>query len=136
MTTDLGGVLGEMRLRAEAALVRRLDAGAGFADPRIPSQIYLRDDAALGRIAIGTLRPQGSHRKARVEVARAISAIPHVDPPRLATLVGPDLPPEPIPVTTLLGDDLAPDPPADSSLGDVTEIAASANRPWWRRPFG
>ena len=87
MTSDLGGVLGEMRLRAEAALVRRLDAGAGFADTRIPSQIFLRDDAALGRIAGGTLRPQGSHRKARALVARAISAIAPVDPPRLATLV-------------------------------------------------
>ncbi len=85
--SELGSVRAEIRLRAEAALVRRLDAGAGFADPRIPSQVFLRDEAALARIASGTLRPQGTHRKARTELARAISAIPSIDPPRFATLI-------------------------------------------------
>ncbi|HEY5947666.1 MAG TPA: hypothetical protein VIV40_19315, partial [Kofleriaceae bacterium] len=60
----LVAVVREVRLHAEAALVRRLNAGAGFADPRAASQIYLRDEAALARIAGGTLRPQGTHRKA------------------------------------------------------------------------
>jgi hypothetical protein len=69
----LTAVITEVRLHAEAALVRRLNAGAGFADPRTPSQIYLRDDAALARIAGGTLRPQGTHKKAADELARAIA---------------------------------------------------------------
>ncbi|HEY5944074.1 MAG TPA: AAA family ATPase, partial [Kofleriaceae bacterium] len=43
-----------------------------FADPRAASQIYLRDEAALARIAGGTLRPQGTHRKAAEELERAI----------------------------------------------------------------
>src|SRR5262249_35969894 len=63
-----------VRLHAEAALLRRLNAGAGFADPRIASQIYLRDEAALARLAGGTLRPQGSHRKAAGELARVLEA--------------------------------------------------------------
>jgi hypothetical protein len=68
----LAAVVREVRLHAEAALVRRLNAGAGFADARTPSQVYLRDDAALARIAGGTLRPQGTHRKAAEELERAI----------------------------------------------------------------
>jgi AAA+ superfamily predicted ATPase len=68
----LAAIVREVRLHAEAALVRRLNAGAGFADPRTPSQIYLRDEAALARIAGGTLRPQGTHRAAAEELERAI----------------------------------------------------------------
>src|SRR6187551_3093815 len=68
----LASIVREVRLHAEAALVRRLNAGAGFADPRTASQIYLRDEAALARIAGGTLRPQGTHRKAAEELERAI----------------------------------------------------------------
>jgi hypothetical protein len=57
--------------------------------------------------------------------------------PRPATtLAGPDLPPEPVLATTLAGAELAPEPTPESSLGDATEIAAKARRPWWRRPFG
>ena len=63
-------VVAEIRLHAEAALLRRLDVGAG--DPRSPSQIYLRDPAAQARIAGGTLRPQGSHKQANAEVVAAI----------------------------------------------------------------
>src|SRR5215213_9629233 len=70
----LAAIVREVRLHAEAALVRRLNAGAGFADPRTPSQIYLRDEAALARIAGGTLRPQGTHKKAAAELERAIAA--------------------------------------------------------------
>jgi hypothetical protein len=69
----LAAVIGEVRLHAEAALVRRLNAGTGFADPRAPAQIYLRDEAALARIAGGTLRPRGTHEKAAEELARAIA---------------------------------------------------------------
>jgi len=67
-------IVGELRLHAEAALIRRLDAGSGFADPRVASQVYLRDPAALARIAGGTLRPRGTHRSAADEVDRAIAA--------------------------------------------------------------
>ena len=71
---SLAAAIATVRLHAEAALLRRLNAGAGFADPRIASQIYLRDPAALGRIAGGTLRPQGSHRKAAEALAQEITA--------------------------------------------------------------
>ncbi len=74
----LAAVVAEVRLHAEAALLRRLDAGAGFADPRIPAQIYLRDAASNARLAGGTLRPRGTHAKALEEVealiARGVSA--------------------------------------------------------------
>ncbi|MBA3453970.1 MAG: ATP-binding protein [Deltaproteobacteria bacterium] len=70
---DLDELVREIRLHAEAALVRRLNAGSGFADPRVPSQIYLRDEAALARLAGGTLRPQGTHRGAQAELDRAIA---------------------------------------------------------------
>jgi len=74
LDSALAAAIATVRRHAEAALLRRLNAGAGFADPRIASQIYLRDEPALGRIAGGTLRPQGSHRKAASELAREIAA--------------------------------------------------------------
>jgi hypothetical protein len=77
VSASLDGVIAEIRLHAEAALLRRLNAGSGFADPRVPSQIYLRDDAALARLAGGTLRPTGTHRKAAGELATALAAIDH-----------------------------------------------------------
>ncbi|HSD88570.1 MAG TPA: ATP-binding protein, partial [Kofleriaceae bacterium] len=67
-------VIREVRLHAEAALLRRLNAGAGFADARAPSQIYLRDPAAGARLTEGTLRPQGTHRKAAEELEKTIAA--------------------------------------------------------------
>jgi hypothetical protein len=73
LDSPLAAAIATVRLHAEAALVRRLNAGAGFADPRIASQIYLRDEAALARIAGGTLRPQGTHHKAAGELARLIA---------------------------------------------------------------
>jgi hypothetical protein len=83
----LAAAIATVRLHAEAALLRRLNAGAGFADPRIASQIYLRDEAALNRLAGGTLRPQGSHRKAAGELAQQIAAATEDDgPSRLATM--------------------------------------------------
>ena len=71
---ELSAIVTEVRLHAEAALLRRLNAGSGFADPRVPSQIYLRDDAALARLAGGTLRPRGTHANAAAELERAIAA--------------------------------------------------------------
>lgn len=70
---ELDLLIAELRLHAEAALLRRLDAGSGFADPRVPSQIYLREPGALARLAGGTLRPQGTHRKALAELDAAIA---------------------------------------------------------------
>ncbi|MBV8756147.1 MAG: ATP-binding protein [Deltaproteobacteria bacterium] len=69
----LPAIVGEVRLHAEAALLRRLDAGSGFADARVASQIYLRDAAASARLAGGTLRPQGTHRKALAELEGLIA---------------------------------------------------------------
>jgi len=81
----------EVRLHAEAALLRRLNAGSGFADGRLASQIYLRDEAALARIAGGTLRPQGTHKKAvkeiEAEITGATAATSTEPRTRLATLV-------------------------------------------------
>ena len=85
--TELAAVIAEVRLHAEAALIRRLDAGVGFVESRAPSQIYLRDPAAHARIAGGTVRPQGTHRKAAEELARAIAAASHGDDARLATMI-------------------------------------------------
>jgi hypothetical protein len=56
-----------VRLRAEAAVLRRLDVGA---DAR---HAYVRDPAAAARLAGGTLRPQGAQRKALVEVTEKIA---------------------------------------------------------------
>ncbi len=83
-------VVREVRLHAEAALLRRLNAGAGFADSRLASQIYLRDHAALARITGGTLRPTGTHKKAVVELEVEISGVtkPRArDPDRLDVMV-------------------------------------------------
>ena len=71
----LDAVVRDVRLHAEAALLRRLDAGAGFADPRIASQLYLRDPAANARIASGTLRPVGTHKDALSAIERAIAEV-------------------------------------------------------------
>jgi hypothetical protein len=72
---ELAALTHQVRLHAEAALLRRLNAGAGFADPRIPAQIYLRDPDALARLAGGTLRPQGTHRAAAAAVDILIDEI-------------------------------------------------------------
>ncbi|HUS29056.1 MAG TPA: AAA family ATPase [Kofleriaceae bacterium] len=81
------GVVREVRLHAEAALLRRLNAGAGFADARVASQIYLRDEEAMARLAGGTLRPQGTHAKAARELeAKLASAATDARGTRFATL--------------------------------------------------
>jgi len=62
--------------------------------------------------------------------------LPPEPAPAPTTLIGPELPPEPAAATTLAGAELAAEPVAESSLGDATEIATKAKRPWWKRPFG
>src|SRR5215467_414769 len=74
MGSALDAAIASVRLHAEAALLRRLNAGAGFADPRVASQIYLRDHDAMARLAGGTLRPQGTHSKAAKDLDAAIAA--------------------------------------------------------------
>ncbi|HEV7555517.1 MAG TPA: AAA family ATPase, partial [Kofleriaceae bacterium] len=63
----LAGLVTDVRLRAEAALLRRLDVGA---DAR---HVFVGDPDALARIAGSSLRPQGSHRKAITELAAIIA---------------------------------------------------------------
>jgi hypothetical protein len=87
---DLAPHVARVRLAAEAALVRRLNAGAGFADARLAHQIYLRDPAAQARIARGTLRPEGTHAKQAVELAALVDEATRAArsaPSRLATLI-------------------------------------------------
>jgi len=83
---SLDPIIREIRLLAEAALLRRLNAGSGFADPRVPSQIFLRDPAALARLAGGTLRPHHTHAKAADELAAELAAS-RARAPRLEMLV-------------------------------------------------
>ena len=72
-----------VRLAAEAALLRRFNAGAGFADARIASQLYVRDDATRARLNRGSLRPMDSHRKSADEAHAALAAaIPQLDTDR------------------------------------------------------
>jgi hypothetical protein len=71
---DLAPHVARVRLAAEAALLRRLNAGVGFADPRAPGQIYLRDPAAQLRLGRATLKPSDTHRKQAAEVAAALAA--------------------------------------------------------------
>ena len=73
-TRELEHLVKTFRLFAERALVNRLNAGAGFAEARIASQIYLHDEAASARIAGGTLRSQGTHRKAAEEITATLQA--------------------------------------------------------------
>ncbi len=63
-----------VRLRAEAALLARLNAGSGFGDPRAPSQIHLRDPAASARLGRAAARPSETHKRQAAEVAAAIAA--------------------------------------------------------------
>ena len=62
-----------VRLRAEAALLRRLCAGYGFSDARSAAEIYLRDGEARGRLAIDALRPRDTHADELADVERAIA---------------------------------------------------------------
>lgn len=64
-----------VRLQAEAALIRRMNAGYGFADARIPAEVYLRDDAARERMSRSSLRPQDSHIGQAKELAQALADV-------------------------------------------------------------
>jgi hypothetical protein len=61
-----------VRLYAEAALVRRFNAGYGFADARIPAEVFLWDDPARERLIRDSLRPQGTHLAQAEEIDHAI----------------------------------------------------------------
>ena len=63
-----------IRLRAELALVQRMNAGYGFADRRIPAEVYLRDDAARERLGRSALRPKDTHADQRAEIEAALEA--------------------------------------------------------------
>jgi SpoVK/Ycf46/Vps4 family AAA+-type ATPase len=69
----LGPQIAWVRLRAEAALVERLNAGYGFADARIPGELYLRDAPARDRLSRDSLRPRDSHLVQAMELAEAIA---------------------------------------------------------------
>jgi len=62
-----------VRLRAEAALVRRLNSGHGFADPGIPAQLFLRDDRARERLGRDALRPRDTHLEQASELDEMIA---------------------------------------------------------------
>lgn len=74
MSEALAPVIALVRLRAEAVVLRRLDGAAGFADPRLPGPLHLRDPEAAARLVRGTLRPQGGHARQLAEVDAAIAA--------------------------------------------------------------
>jgi len=80
-------LVARIRLRAEAAFLARLNAGTGFADQRTPSQIHLRDPAAVARLGRVALRPSETHSKQAAAVAAAIAAAElEPDTSRLAEL--------------------------------------------------
>ena len=70
---DIASSIALVRLRAEAALVRRMNAGYGFADARIPAEVFLRDEQARERMGRNSLRPQDSHLAQAQELSRAIA---------------------------------------------------------------
>ena len=61
-----------VRLYAEAALVRRFNAGYGFADARIPAEVYLWDEPARERLTRDSLRPQATHLAQADEIDHSI----------------------------------------------------------------
>jgi AAA+ superfamily predicted ATPase len=60
-----------VRLRAEAALVARLNAGFGFGADT-PSRMYLRDAAARDRMSRDALQPRDTHLEQAEEIADAL----------------------------------------------------------------
>jgi hypothetical protein len=78
---ELARVVRDVRLHAEAALLRRLNSGADDA-----RAVYVRDADALARLASGTLRPQGTHRKAAEQIAAELSRARVGATPRLDAL--------------------------------------------------
>ena len=72
--TATSAAIRRVRLLAEAALLRRFNAGVGFADARLPSQMYCRDPDVSLRIGSGLLRSKDTHRKASDAVASLLAA--------------------------------------------------------------
>ena len=64
-----------VRLRAEAAFVKRLNAGYGFADSSIPSQVFLEDNEARERLSRDALLPKDPHEDQEDEIAVEIDEI-------------------------------------------------------------
>ncbi len=73
MRGDLSTAVALIRLRAEAALLRRFNAGQGFADPRAPGQVYVRDSRARARLSLGKIEPRDTHKRQAAEVEAAIA---------------------------------------------------------------
>ncbi len=65
-----------IRLLAEAALFRRFNAGVGFADARLPSQLFCRDAEVAQRIGSGMLRSHATHQQASDAVAALLAGLP------------------------------------------------------------
>ncbi|HPH66761.1 MAG TPA: AAA family ATPase [Kofleriaceae bacterium] len=86
MTADAS--IRRVRLLAEAALLRRFNAGVGFADARMPSQLFCRDAELAQRLGSGMLRSQGTHQHASAAVATLLAALQPGPPTasRIATL--------------------------------------------------
>jgi SpoVK/Ycf46/Vps4 family AAA+-type ATPase len=61
-----------VRLYAEAAMIRRFNAGYGFADSRIPAEVFLWDEMARDRLGRDSLRPQDTHLAQADEIDHAI----------------------------------------------------------------
>lgn len=55
--------------------MRRLNAGYGFADSRVPSELYLRDPEARARLSGDALRPTGTHLEQQAEIDEAIDEV-------------------------------------------------------------
>ena len=84
---DLAPTVARIRLRAEAALLARLNAGSGFGDAGAPTQIHLHDRTASARLGRVAMRPSDTHRKAAADVEAALQAAPAApDGARLAIL--------------------------------------------------
>jgi SpoVK/Ycf46/Vps4 family AAA+-type ATPase len=64
-----------VRLRAEVAIMRRLNAGYGFADSRMPSELFLRNADARERLSRDQIRPQDTHEAQEEEVTKAIERL-------------------------------------------------------------
>lgn len=62
-----------VRLHAEAALVRRFNAGYGFADARIAAETYLHHPETRERMARDALRPQDTHADQAAEIEQALA---------------------------------------------------------------
>lgn len=74
-----------VRLRAQRAVLVRLDAGYGFSDWRSPSEVWLHDPAARQWMGPDPLRPKGTHRASLSaldeEIATTLAELNRADTP-------------------------------------------------------